>query len=476
MQINDEYFNNDDFREKLKLYEESVKSGHPIFLDAEDLTDIIDYYNLMQMDKEAEQTADYALTLFPGASGPITYKVRRCIDENDFEKAEELIEEVFDKDIDYKYIKAEIFLAKNMPDEANRILEEAVALADEDDLDNSLLDATNIMVDYGYFEMANDWINKVEDKSSEDYVELKVKILSNQGEIDKAERLLNKLIDKNPYEHKYWNLLSYSQLSNDRISDALTSNEFSLAVSPDNPEGILCKARILSAQFSFEEAVKYYVKYSHIYPNDINCLLQIGYCFMNMSKNEEALNIYLLAEKKAEDDKPMLRMIYENIALAYSHLYKMNESMAYIDKLEIILPQDEKYNATLIKGYVLLENKQLKDGILTLSNLLNECHNAPIVLLKVSVVLYENRLIEAAYVLMHDYYPLGDESNIYGYAYYALYCYDLGKDEEFLKMLEIAVERNPEESITALHHIFPEGMKPTEYIDYILKNNKDLLF
>ena len=73
-------------------------------------------------------------------------------------------------------------------------------------------------------------------------------------------------------------------------------------------------------------------------------------------------------------------------------------------------------------------------------------------------------------------YPLGDESNIYGYAYYALYCYDLGKDEEFLKMLEIAVERNPEESITALHHIFPEGMKPTEYIDYILKNNKDLLF
>ena len=150
--------------------------------------------------------------------------------------------------------------------------------------------------------------------------------------------------------------------------------------------------------------------------------------------------------------------------------------MAYIDKLEIILPQDEKYNATLIKGYVLLENKQLKDGILTLSNLLNECHNAPIVLLKVSVVLYENRLIEAAYVLMHDYYPLGDESNIYGYAYYALYCYDLGKDEEFLKMLEIAVERNPEESITALHHIFPEGMKPTEYIDYILKNNKDLLF
>ena len=476
MQINEEYFNNDDFREKLKSYEESVESGHPIFLDVDDLTDIIDYYNLMQMDKEAEQTADYALSLFPGASGPITYKVRRCIGKNNFEKAEELLEEVNDKDIDYMYIHAEIFLAKNMPDEADRILEEAVALADEDDLDNSLLDAANILFDYGYYELANEWIRKVGDKSSEDYIELKVKILSNQGEIDRAERLLNKLIDNNPYEHKYWNLLSYSQLSNNRISDAMTSNEYSLAVSPDNPEGILCKARILSALYSFEEAVKYYIKYSHIYPNDINSLLQIGYCFLHMNKNEEALNIYLLAEKKAEDDKPTLRMIYENIALAYSHLHKMDESMAYIDRLEKIIIQDERYCIALIKGYVFLENKQMKDGILTLYNLLHEWHNAPLIMLKISVVLYENKLIQAAYVLMHDYYPLDDESNIYGYAYYALYCYDLGKDEEFLKMLEIAVERNPEEAVTVLHHIFPEGMKPTEYYDYILKNNTDLLF
>ena len=98
------------------------------------------------------------------------------------------------------YIQAEIFLAKNMPDEADRILEEAVALADEDDLDNSLLDAANILFDYGYYELANEWIRKVGDKSSEDYIELKVKILSNQGEIDRAERLLNKLIDNNYHE------------------------------------------------------------------------------------------------------------------------------------------------------------------------------------------------------------------------------------------------------------------------------------
>ena len=47
MQIDEEYFNNEEFKQKLRLFEDSVKSGHPIYLDDDDLTDIIDYYNLM---------------------------------------------------------------------------------------------------------------------------------------------------------------------------------------------------------------------------------------------------------------------------------------------------------------------------------------------------------------------------------------------------------------------------------------------
>ena len=161
MHIDEEYFNNEDFRENLKAYEDSVKSGHSIFMDADDLTDIIDYYNMMHMDDEAEQAANYALSLFPGASGPITFKVRKYIDANQLDKADALAETVSDKEIDYKYVKAEIQLARNNPEEADILFDEVMDVAEEDEMDNCILDAANIFFDYNFFEYANKWLNKV---------------------------------------------------------------------------------------------------------------------------------------------------------------------------------------------------------------------------------------------------------------------------------------------------------------------------
>ena len=40
MQTGDEYFDSKEFRDILTSYEESVRSGLPIFMDADDLTDI----------------------------------------------------------------------------------------------------------------------------------------------------------------------------------------------------------------------------------------------------------------------------------------------------------------------------------------------------------------------------------------------------------------------------------------------------
>ena len=40
------YFESKGFQKILKKYEESAKSGHPIYMDADDLADIADYYQL----------------------------------------------------------------------------------------------------------------------------------------------------------------------------------------------------------------------------------------------------------------------------------------------------------------------------------------------------------------------------------------------------------------------------------------------
>ena len=49
-----EYFESKRFQKILKEYEESAKSGQAIYMDADDLADIADYYQLNKRAEEAE--------------------------------------------------------------------------------------------------------------------------------------------------------------------------------------------------------------------------------------------------------------------------------------------------------------------------------------------------------------------------------------------------------------------------------------
>jgi tetratricopeptide (TPR) repeat protein len=83
------------------------------------------------------------------------------------------------------------------------------------------------------------------------------------------------------------------------------------------------------------------------------------------------------------------------------------------------------------------------------------------------VSLYDNRLLTAAYTLFRQFFSnaASDWSN--GYAYMALCCWDMQKYDEFMAYLQEAVDKNPKEARLVLGHLFPEGMKPEEYADYI---------
>ena len=70
MQVNEEYFDTDDFRELLESYETSIEAGHPVFMDADDLVDIADYYNAHDDYDKAVEVIDYALELYPRATLP----------------------------------------------------------------------------------------------------------------------------------------------------------------------------------------------------------------------------------------------------------------------------------------------------------------------------------------------------------------------------------------------------------------------
>ena len=81
------YFESEDFREILNKYEASVKSGHLIYMDADDLADIADYYQYNGHPDMADDAIDLALEYNPEAVGPLLYKAREALSVGDYEVA-----------------------------------------------------------------------------------------------------------------------------------------------------------------------------------------------------------------------------------------------------------------------------------------------------------------------------------------------------------------------------------------------------
>jgi hypothetical protein len=65
--------------------------------------------------------------------------------------------------------------------------------------------------------------------------------------------------------------------------------------------------------------------------------------------------------------------------------------------------------------------------------------------------------------MVHEYYPDYHSGN----AYMALCCYDLGRVDEFMKYLRLAVANDPQEAQGVLACLFPEGTPVSDYIPYM---------
>ena len=76
MKSDDEYFKDEEFIELLNQYEQSVSSGQPVFIDADDLADIADYYNQNDRYDDAQQAMELVLELQPDSIVALNYQKR----------------------------------------------------------------------------------------------------------------------------------------------------------------------------------------------------------------------------------------------------------------------------------------------------------------------------------------------------------------------------------------------------------------
>lgn len=482
MHIDEELFNTPEFKKNLQLYQQAVKSGETVFIDVDDLTDIIDYYNYDGQVDDANRVADYALSMYPGAIGPLVFKARQALMAGDIKLAKQYCDNIDDKvDIDYIYLQAEIYIAQEKYDAADFMLVDMYDTVEQDDIDNYPLDVAALFLDYNVLEYAEKWLAKVDNQNNPECMEMKARIYSSKGNTEKAKKILERLIDINPFICRYWNMLSIIQLFNNEYADCLSSAEYSLAIKPNNSDGLWCKAKALIALDEPQKALDCLMKFLEKKPHTARVEAEIGSCYMQMSKLELAIDALERAEDDCIDDDVMLQQICDDLAFCYGTTGRLTEALGYLNKSERIMAStkcdDETYEELtlqrmVIRGHVLLLNGKIDQAMSLFNDAIDKSKSNPAIIYKVMASVYDYEMYEQCI----DYYNLMEtvapDDWIFGAGYMAASLVRVGRGKEAIPYLMKVCKINPQEAEMLFGHVFPEGVTPDQYYDFLCKNSK----
>lgn len=481
----DKYYESKRFLKILKAYEDFIERKTNCYLDADELTDIAEYYHSLGRQGDATDAADLALRLYPGATAPLSFLARSAIlIDGDRNKAEEFVERIYDKsDIEYIYTKAEIMVADNQAQEADDFLCAYAKSSQYDETEDSeqdfFLDVACIFIDYFQYELCEKWLKKCTQTDNTTYLELYGKVYCAKDEYVKAEKCYQTLVDREPYSGDYWNQLATIQLVLGKTHDAILSSEYAIAINPNDEDAIVNKANGLFALCNFDEALKYYKKYTILTPlNELGEMFQ-GITLASDNRFNEAITHFEAARDIATrnfhesngvpDDlnsgNPNIRKnlikIHLELAITYSLLRLREQALASVDDMELY--ERDKVSANILRGRILLECKDGERAQECFQKAMIESSGDSETVFRIAVSIYECGFIQVAYLMFEKLINYAEMTWTKGFGYMARCCFELGKMDDYNNVVALAVKINPTEAQSLLGDLYPDGTPPAEY-------------
>lgn len=462
------FFDSKEFKDLLNKYELSVKTGNPIYLEPEELTYIGEYYQEQGLTEKAIKVLDYAIQVFPGAINPLLLRSRiALIDDQDIEKAKQYADQIEDKsDLDYYYLIAEIMLVEEKVEEAEIYLENKFNYLEDEYREDFAIDVSNLYLDYRYAKKAERWFSFIEAKKSIDALEIEGRIAKLKNKFRKSEKIYKELVEREPYSLDYWNQLTSLQFMNGKIKDSIQSSEFAIAINPNDSEANMNKANGLFSLNNFEEALKYYNKFSELEPYNISGEIFQGAILLNLNRTKEAITHLLKGEQLAGDDPISLGHIYRQLAFSYAKSGEMEYSVDYIDKLAELEGIDID-NTNIIKGGHFLISKKPEEAVIYFYKAIDHSKENSKILQSIGLICFDNEYYEICYNILLKLFDVVPKKWKSDYSYMAKCCKYLEHKEEYLKYLKIACEKNLQEVASVFADELPKNITPKEFYNYL---------
>ena len=450
--MTDNYYNSKDFRNILNSFEESEKNGENRFFDPDDLLDIVDYYCIYGNVPKAKTLINHIMEMFPDNDDAIMIKARMSLTyEHDPDEAEWIADKMSDvQDIDYLYLKAEIMLTRGQQSEADTILS-SVYHDNAEEQEQIAEEISKIYMDYNCVDKAKAWLEKCGTEESDSKKELQARILLVEGETEKSQEILNELIDNNPYQSDYWNLLAKTQLIKTDIEDSIISSEYSLAINPNDEDALLNKGNALFHLGNYDEAIKHFQHFTELRPDEETGEMMVGLSLLAQDKLQEAVEHLKKAEEKITIDSDYTTEIYNELTMILCRLERYDEALKYIEKSE--QADCNHLELEIIKGMVLMSKGEYEEGQQCYEKALKDSGYSPKIYLKIGIALYESKLYVSAYLTTVSLVEVCGDEMPEVYAYHALFSLYAGHESEYLKYREIAFEKDPRTAETLLGEI-----------------------
>ena len=330
------YFEDPEFKELLAKYEGMVNDHTSIYFDAEELTDIAEYYASQDNEAEAEKAIDFALLLHPSNTDALVFKARSLCIKGKLDEAYQvmnLIEDSSDREV--KFLKADLMIEEGRVDEADEIYQQLAET--ENESVEVLMDIALSYMDANRKEMAFEWLEKVRAKgvdvtNSQKFRDIWCDYCMTFNEPAQALKTYQITLDEYPYSISHWNGLAKCHLMMNDIPQAHEAVDFSLAIDENNQEALEVKSFCFLQSENYEEAIVYCQKLMHITKDRCRMYAFLTKCFLELERTEEALQNCLDwlkdCPKLTEYEKSE---IYCYIAMCYCNLNQPNEGMKYID-------------------------------------------------------------------------------------------------------------------------------------------------
>ena len=475
MEDNNKYYQSRHFLRLLHRYEKAVRDGHVPYLEADELTDIAEYYMTGKQDDKANQAIQAAIDMHPDAPDPQIFLARQKMFYGQLDEARDIIDAITEQDdCEVVYVRAEILIKDGRADEASDYL---LGQTDEmeDCLDSFLYDCAAIFMDYDQWELAEEWTARLRE-AYPDHPSLPIMEAEIQMGLDNYEEampMLQEILEDDPYNSEAWNLLAETYVALEMYPDALEAADYSLAINPQDSNAILMKANAYMRDEQMTSAILHYTQYLEKQPDDLSVQLSLAVCYNSTERFEEALALLGKAEQyavKMPDREADLSQIFLMRSYALSRQKKFREALKELKRARELSDGQQTWQYDIAEGEVYLQSGQTKQAEDFFTSALSESPEKGETLFNIALAYSSAGYYDSAIDLLNDVWTLyGTQEGKFVVPYLAD-CY-LNKNDmaSFLTYLQLAPSCNRE----ATQHLFRDrypGVAPEEYYAYAYRD------